>query len=756
MSATHADAGVSTASRHVGRVGGLAVALGVGAAIAVWPAVAGADSGDAAGTASPSRTASHAGPSRTASSNARPAAATAESRPAVASRTPPSDAGRSAGRVRPSAPPSDLVAAVGAGVRPGLDGPVLPAAQPVIVAVATTTRRITDGGLATLTLAAASATTPAVDPALITTGPLQVHPLGGPTPTDQPNGDTGAAAGGGGVVQSPPGVPADPHAPDQVIIGWKPGVAEADRASVLALVQASIADRLGTADMLAADQGVYVLRVPGGADAAIAALAGNPAVDFVEPNYLLTNGAIASGSYYSNGLLWGMEGSDSPVAYGPAGTTNQFGSGAESAWGMGFTGSRRVVVGIVDTGVQITHPDLAANIWTNPGEIPGDGIDNDGNGKIDDVNGWDFYYGDNTVYDGSADAHGTHVAGTIVAVGDNGTGVAGACWSCQIIPVKFLGPNGGYTSGAVAAVNYLVDLKSRYGIDLVAINNSWGGGGYSTALNGAILRAAKSDILFIAAAGNDSSNNDNVASFPSGYSTLQSAGSESAASYEAVISVASITSSGDLSSFSNYGATTVDLGAPGSGIWSTVPTNSYGNYSGTSMATPHVTGAIALYASYRDATAAQLRTAILSNAKPTVSLAGKTVTGGRLSLEGLFPIPSPSPTPGQSPNPGPAPVVTPTPVSNPDPAPTPAPTPGMDYGTNPAPAPTPPTASNPFPLLTLLTDILNSLFGNLFGAINSLIGMFFPTVNQVVPATPVVVTQLGTTSHGGSQRTTAI
>lgn len=403
------------------------------------------------------------------------------------------------------------------------------------------------------------------------------------------------------------------------------------------MIQAKVLDKLGTQAMLKADQGVYRLQVPGGTEAAIKALANNPAIAFVEPNYKVTSGAIAQDSYYTSGALWGMQGDDSPTAYGPAGTTNQYGTGAEEAWGLGYTGSRGVVVAVLDEGIQITHPDLAGNIWVNPGEVAGDGVDNDANGFVDDVNGWDFYYDDKTVYDAGEDAHGTHVAGTIGALGGNSAGVAGVNWNVTIIPTKFLGPGGGYISDAVAAMNYLTDLKARYNIDLVAVNNSWGGGGYSSALHGAINRAAKADILFVAAAGNSTADNDTTASYPSNYSSLQASATETAASYESVIAVASITSTGALSSFSSYGANTVDLAAPGSGIWSTVPTNSYANYNGTSMATPHVTGALALYASYNTgATAAGLRNAILGNTKATASLAGKTVTGGRLSLEGLF------------------------------------------------------------------------------------------------------------------------
>lgn len=459
------------------------------------------------------------------------------------------------------------------------------------------------------------------------------------TTTSGPTATTLAVSGGPAAPAAPPA-----FAPNEVLIGWKPGTTNLARSRAMAMVQGKLMEQLGTQKMLQAGQGVYRLKVPGGVDAAIRALSKNPSVAFVEPNYWVSNEAVAQDSYYTNGSLWGMESDDSPTSYGPSGTTNQYGIGAEEAWGLGYTGSRSVVVGVIDEGMQITHPDLAANIWTNPGEVPGDGIDNDRNGYIDDINGWDFYHGDRTVYDAGEDDHGTHVAGTIGALGGNGAGVAGASWNVSIIPAKFLGPQGGYISDAVKALSYLTDLKTRYNIDLVAVNNSWGGGSYSSAMHAAINRAAKADILFVAAAGNSALNNDATASYPSNYSSLQASATESAASYESVIAVASITSTGALSSFSNYGANTVDIGAPGSGIWSTVPTDSYANYSGTSMATPHVTGALALYASYNTtATAAELRTAILGNAKGTTALSGKTVTGGRLSLEGLFGAATPPP-----------------------------------------------------------------------------------------------------------------
>jgi len=312
-------------------------------------------------------------------------------------------------------------------------------------------------------------------------------------------------------------------------------------------------------------------------------------------------------------------------------------SQAAEAWAQGAVGLSSVFVGIVDEGIDYTHPDLAANIWTNQWD-PVDGIDNDGNGYVDDIHGWDFVHKDNTIFDAAdGDDHGTHVAGTIGGVGGNGSGVAGVTWKVGMISTKFLGPTGGYTSDAVKALDYLTDLKSRHGMNIVAANNSWGGGGASQALADAIGRAAKANILFVAAAGNGGSdgvgdNNDSTANYPSNYNTTSAAG------YDSVIAVAAINGSGGLASFSNYGATTVDLGAPGVSILSTLPGGGYGYYSGTSMATPHVTGAIALYAStHAGASGAAIKTAVLAAASSTYtsSLSGKTLTSGRLNAGGF-------------------------------------------------------------------------------------------------------------------------
>jgi subtilisin family serine protease len=452
------------------------------------------------------------------------------------------------------------------------------------------------------------------------------------------------------------------YVPNELLVQYSAQAFAPERNAAAIVADTKIVETIHTKAMQANGLGALT-RVTLGAgvdmEKAMQALKQNPNVLYVEPNFIYRPSVISNDTYYTNGSLWGMYSNDSPTAVGPANTTNQFGSQSEKAWNENITGSANVVIGIIDEGIQATHPDLIDNMWLNPFEVAGDGIDNDGNGYIDDTRGWDFVANDNSVYDGTADDHGTHVAGTIGATGGNGTGVVGVNWDVTMISLKFLGATGGSTANAVKALDYVTDLKNRHGINIVATSNSWGGGGYSQSLHDAIIRSAKKDILFVAAAGNGGSDgigdsNDSVANYPSNYNSTVGTSTQTAASYDSVIAVASITSSGAISGFSNFGANTVDIGAPGSGIWSTLPSNTYGSYSGTSMATPHVSGAVALYASTKPAgtSAASIKQAILQSATPTTSLAGKTVTGGRLNVyEAVRPrnsidvsVPSPSAT----------------------------------------------------------------------------------------------------------------
>jgi subtilisin family serine protease len=429
------------------------------------------------------------------------------------------------------------------------------------------------------------------------------------------------------------------YVPGEVLVQFEPNTEISHREAIRDFVGAELVEPIHTKMMIAEGQGVMerISLHPGvNVQKALATISRLPGVRFAEPNWIYSTTEVSNDTNYASGSLWGMYSDDSPTAAGPNGTTNQFGSQAEEAWLAGHVGSNDIYVGVIDEGIQVAHPDLAANIWANPFD-PVDGVDNDGNGKIDDTNGWDFVNDDRTVYDGTDDNHGTHVAGTIGAKGGNGIGVAGVNWNVKMISAKFLGASGGTTSNAILSVDYLTDLKVRHGLNIVATSNSWGGGGFSQGLLDAITRGANRGILFVAAAGNSNSNNESTAWYPGNYNTTAGAG------FDAVISVASITSSGAKSSFSSYGATTVDLGAPGSSISSTVPSNSYASYSGTSMATPHVSGAVALFAASNPSVSAQqLRTQLLSNTTLTASMTGITATGGRLDVRKMLAAPLPS------------------------------------------------------------------------------------------------------------------
>ena len=415
--------------------------------------------------------------------------------------------------------------------------------------------------------------------------------------------------------------------PNELLIKFKTGTPEKGRIQAIAAINGTIAEHILTNAMQHSgdDEGVYLIHTPIDVAAAGARMKGKIEIKFAEPNFIYHHCFTVNDPYYKGGSLWGMYGN----ATDPL---NQYGSMAGQAWAKGHTGSAAVYVGIIDEGAMFNHDDLSGQFWTNPFEIPNDGIDNDGNGYVDDVHGWDFYNNDNTTFDGLEDNHGTHVSGTIGAKGNNRKGVDGINWNITMITAKFLTIYGGTTANAIKAVDYFTDLKIRHGLNIVATNNSWIGGGFSQSLQDAITRAGNANILFVCAAGNNSSDLDAAPQYPASYNN------------DNIITVTSIDAPGWLSYFSNTGSTTVDIGAPGNGVYSTLPTtdrrgnlvSGYGVLSGTSMATPHVTGAAALYAStHPGATAAEIKAAILNSAIPTASLTGKCVTSGRLNLSGF-------------------------------------------------------------------------------------------------------------------------
>lgn len=417
---------------------------------------------------------------------------------------------------------------------------------------------------------------------------------------------------------------ADKFVPNEILVKFKKGISETSRSKAFSKISGSVSERILTKMMqrFGDDDGIYLVHTPLAVLDAISKVKSID-VEYAEPNYLYQHDVVSNDTYFTNGSLWGMYGDGTSPA-------NQYGSQAGEAWAAGHTGSSAVYVGVIDEGAMYNHEDLVGN-FGNPKEIAGDGIDNDKNGYVDDHYGWDFDGNNNTTFDGVDDDHGTHVSGTIGAKGGNGKGVAGVNWSVTMISAKFLGRRGGTTANAIKAVDYITDLKSRDGLNIVATNNSWGGGGFSQGLQDAIERANTANILFVAAAGNDGNNIDASTSYPASYPN------------DNIISVAAIDKNGGLASWSNYGSASVDLGAPGVGIYSTLPAksgknivSSYGSYSGTSMATPHVTGAVALYASNNPgASAATIKVAILNSAVATPSLSGKTVTGRRLNVSGF-------------------------------------------------------------------------------------------------------------------------
>ncbi|MBX7151510.1 S8 family serine peptidase [bacterium] len=323
--------------------------------------------------------------------------------------------------------------------------------------------------------------------------------------------------------------------------------------------------------------------------------------------------ALASDPLFND--LWSMNNT------GQSGGKSDADIDAVEAWN--FQTGKRIKIGVIDTGIDWNHEDLKENIWINPGEdIDHDGkltsndqngIDDDGNGFIDDIVGWDFVNNDNQPYDDIG--HGTHVAGTIAAVANNGKGVAGIAWSAQLIALKFLGKRGGRVSDAVQAIDYATMMGAKI------TNNSWGGSGYSRALYDAIEAANHAGCLFMAAAGNDGWDNAVFSQFPANYAL------------DNIISVAATNRQDVLAGFSNYGKTIVDLAAPGDEIISTVPNNKYAKYSGTSMATPLVTGAAALLWSENPQLPHwRIKEILLETADKLNSLESKVVTGARLNV----------------------------------------------------------------------------------------------------------------------------
>jgi subtilisin family serine protease len=422
------------------------------------------------------------------------------------------------------------------------------------------------------------------------------------------------------------------YVPNQILVKFKSGISDKDKTDFLTQLEGVVSEEIITIAMKQRGdtEGVQLINIPNAAAAGLKQAKVSPIVAVAEFNYYCTTQAVSNDPFVVDGTLWNMFGGTSD---------NKYGCQASAAWANNQTGSNDVYVGIIDQGIMLSHDDLKDNIGVNTGEIPNNKKDDDGNGYIDDYNGWNFISGDDIIFDDAiTDNHGTHVAGIIGAKGGNGIGVAGVNWNVKMLSGKFLGKKGGTVADAIKAIDYFVNLKTRAikPLNIVALNNSWAVYGYSQLLRDAIERANTADILFIAGAGNGGADgkpddNDTNASpcYPASFDNTN------------IISVAAISPSGELANFSNYGANSVDIAAPGVSIKSTVSDKSvasvYASYGGTSMATAHVTGAAVLYKSlYPSANAAQIKAAILKNGTPIPTLEGKCVSGKTLNISNFF------------------------------------------------------------------------------------------------------------------------
>ncbi len=409
--------------------------------------------------------------------------------------------------------------------------------------------------------------------------------------------------------------------PGQLLIRFRAGVTAEEIADFYATYGLAERENLD-ADLEDSEQGIRLAALPVDiSPELIQVLESDPRIRYAEPNYLLHIAKTPDDPDFDK--LWGLHN------VGQTGGTNGVDVRATAAWDVA-TGSREIIVAVIDTGIDFNHEDLAANMWVNPKECPGgygkctaDGEDDDNNGYVDD------FYGANTIND-SGDimddfGHGTHVAGTIGAVGNNGTGVVGINWQVRILGCKFLSASGsGSTANAIKCFNYITELKEKQGQNIVLTNNSWGGGLASDALRDAMDGANAP--LHLCAAGNA---NSSRLAYPAGYDL------------DNIIAVAATDHDDLYASFSNWGADWVDFAAPGVDIYSTVPTGScpmcdssgYRNASGTSMATPHVAGAAALlWSAHGDLSNEQVKGRFMSGVDALADASKSTLTNGRLNL----------------------------------------------------------------------------------------------------------------------------
>ena len=394
-------------------------------------------------------------------------------------------------------------------------------------------------------------------------------------------------------------IPQLAYNPTAVLVRFEDGATEEYKQAVRAMVGD------GSFRVVETALGSELVNIKVRVDVAIERL--SPWVLYAERDWVVRKSLTPNDPSFVN--TWGMNNTGQTVN-GDPGVANAD-INAPEAWNT-FTGNANFKIAIIDTGTQYTHPDLAANIFNNTAELV-NGIDDDGNGYVDDIRGWDFFSIDNNPDD--TDGHGTHTAGTVGAVGNNGVGVAGVNWACKLVPLRFLGPTGGFTSDAVLAVNYCRTNNIKVS------NNSWGGGGFTQTLFDAINNAKTVGHLFVAAAGNSNINMEVSQQYPGGYNL------------DNIICVAAMTNDNTRATFSNYGSVSVDLGAPGQTILSTYFGSAYAYLSGTSMACPHVAGAAAMVYGFNPTwTYTQVRSRLLTTTRPVAVLSGVVATGGILDL----------------------------------------------------------------------------------------------------------------------------